>query len=543
MGHTVTGEEIVREQAQLASKRGIWESHWREVAQRVIPRLDEIQERKTPGEKKSEWIFDSTAPLALERFAAIMESLLTPRSQQWHKLRSTNKELNEEAAAKKWFEDSTRALFQRRYSPKANYASQQHETYMGLGSFGTGCMFTDEWMGNPRYRAIHLAEIYCAENFQGIIDTIFRKFQMTARQAAQAFGEDNLPDATKGRLSSAKHQNSDYIHLVRPRDDLDPERLDTRGMAYESYYVSLEGKQIVRSGGYHKQPYTISRYVTGPKEVYGRSPAMLALGDIKMINEMYKTTIRAAHMLVRPPLLVHDDGVIGNGGRTIPVQPGGTIQGGVTSQGRPKIIPLDAGGNIPISLEMMDRKREAIQDAFLVTIFQILIDHPRMTATEVLMRAQERGALLSPTMGRQQSEALGPQIERELDIGIRNGWIDPPPEVLLEAGGEYEIEYVSPLSRAQRSEELLGIQRTVELVSPLAAADPSVMDIFESDEIARISAEITGAPLSILKSKEDLAALRKAQGEQAVEDQQIEQAAPVAAALKDAAAAGQMMEA
>ena len=69
-----------------------------------------------------------------------------------------------------------------------------------------------------------------------------------------------------------------------------------------------------------------------------------------------------------------------------------------------------------INEQKMEQRRVAIDDAFLVTLFQILVDTPRMTATEALIRAQEKGMLLTPTMGRQQSEALGPQIERELDL-------------------------------------------------------------------------------------------------------------------------------
>ncbi|MBJ7391821.1 MAG: hypothetical protein JHC85_09650, partial [Chthoniobacterales bacterium] len=37
----------------------------------------------------------------------------------------------------------------------------------------------------------------------------------------------------------------------------------------------------------------------------------------------------------------------------------------------------------------------------LVTLTQVLVAAPRMTAAEALLRAQEKAALLAPTMGRQ----------------------------------------------------------------------------------------------------------------------------------------------
>ena len=147
---------------------------------------------------------------------------------------------------------------------------------------------------------------------------------------------------------------------------------------------------------------------------------MIVLPDIKMLNEMSKTVIRAAHKTVDPPLLLHDDGVLGlsRGGRPN-LDPGALNVGGIDDQGRPKVLPLQTGARPDLGLELMEQRRKVINDAFLVTLFQILVEGPAMTATEVLERAKEKGALLAPTMGRQQSEALGPMIERELDILAR----------------------------------------------------------------------------------------------------------------------------
>jgi hypothetical protein len=161
---------------------------------------------------------------------------------------------------------------------------------------------------------------------------------------------------------------------------------------------------------------------------------------------------------------------------------------------------------------MMERRRRTINDAFLVTLFQILVDSPQMTATEVLQRAQEKGALLAPTIGRQQSETLGPLIERELGVLSRQGLLPEVPEILLDQ--EYEVEYVSPLSRAMKSEEGVGILRTLEMVQPIAAVDPSVMDNFDFDEITRVLADVNGVPQRILKPAEEIYEQRQSRAQQ-----------------------------
>jgi hypothetical protein len=295
-------------------------------------------------------------------------------------------------------------------------------------------------------------------------------------------------------------------------------------MPFISYYICLTSRMVLSESGYNTFPYAISRYVTAPKEVYGRSPAMTVLPDIKMINEMSKTVIRAAHKIVDPPLLLQEDGVL----QAFNTRPGALNYGGVDDQGRQVVQPLQTNARVDIGMDMMEQRRRVINDAFLITLFQILVETPNMTATEAMLRAQEKGALLAPTMGRQQSEMLGPLIERELDILGRSGVLPEMPEALLERGGEVEIQYVSPLNRSQRAEEGVAILRTLESVVPLAQIDPSIMMIFNPEMIARELAEINGVPAKILRSKEEVDGMKQQQAQQA-QAQALLQAAPIAA--------------
>lgn len=527
-------DEIIRRQEKMATDRAVFDSHWREIAERILPRADYFRVNRQAGDKHTEKIFDATANLALERFSAAMESMLTPRTQRWHKLRTGVPELDENQEVKEYLDQVTQILFQVRYSPRANFASQANEAYMSLGAFGTGSVFVDDLIGRGiRYRSVALHELYIAENHQGIVDTVHRRFGMTARQAMQKFGEAKLPEAIKKAYEKHPEQNFDFIHAVMPREDMDYSRKDYRGMPYSSCYIALDGRTIVSEGGYHSMPYAVGRYVTTAKEIYGRSPAMTVLPDIKMLNEMSKTVIRAAHKIVDPPLLLQEDGALA----AFDLRPGALNYGGVNDQGQQLVHPLQTNARVDIGLEMMDQRRKVINDAFLVTLFQILVDSPQMTATEAMLRAQEKGALLAPTMGRQQSEFLGPIIERELDILARAGVLPEMPDVLKQAGGMVEIEYVSPLNRAQRADEGVAIMNTLQAIAPLAQIDPKVMMIFDPEQVARELAEINGVPAKVLRTPEDIKALDE-QAAQAQQAQALLQAAPVAAsAVKDLAQA------
>jgi hypothetical protein len=526
---------VIRRYDQLESERGTWESHWQEIAERVLPRYHNTFQRGTStinrGEKRTEKMYDSTAALGLERFAAAMESMLTPRNQKWHRLKASDEVLNQDRDTKLWFEQATNILFKARYAPKANYSSQQHEVYMALGAFGTGSMFIDfHDDGGLRYNCVDLREILFDMSHQGSVDTSYRKFTLTARQMQQRVDAgrwDSLPDAVSAVVKEHPDRKFDIIHCVKPRAEVHSGKKDFRGKPFTSYYVSVEGKQLLSEGGFNTFPYPISRYVTGPGEVYGRSPAMLALPAIKVLNEQKKTMLTQGHRVVNPVLLSHDDGVLD----TFSLKPGAMNPGGVSAEGRPLVHTLPTG-NLAAGQELMDMERQVINDAFLVNLFQILVETPAMTATEVLERAREKGALLSPTMGRQQSEMLGPMIERELDVLVQQNMLPPLPPALAEAEGEFEIEYDSPLSRSQRAEEASGWLRTLEAAIAYAntTQDLGVLDQFNTDIIYPALAEINAVPASWMRGADEVAQIRE-QRAQAQQMQQMVEAAPAAAGV------------
>jgi len=531
-------EQIIKRFTSLEAERGTWETHWTEIADRVLPRYSDTffkpTSEQTKGEKRTEKMIDSTAGLALERFSAAMESMLTPRTQKWHRLKPSDDSLARDRDVKLWFEAATNELFRQRYATKANYASQQHEVYMGLGAFGTAIMFTDfHDQGGLRYTATNLKEILFEMNHQGLVDTSYRKYSLSARQMVQrveAGRWDSVPDEVTKAVEKTPEKRFEIIHCIRPRIEVEPGRLDDRGKPWVSYYIAVQGRHELSQGGFDTFPYQISRYVTGPGEKYGRSPAMFVLPSIKVLNEQKKTLLTQGHRAVAPVLLSHDDGILD----TFSMAPGSMNPGGVSAEGRALVHALPVG-NLAAGQELMDMERQVINDGFLVSLFQILVDTPTMTATEVLERAREKGALLSPTMGRQQSEMLGPMIEREVDVLLKQGLLPPMPELLIEAQGEFEVEYDSPLSRSQRAEEASGWLRTLEAAIAYAntTQDLSVLDQFDSDVIYQQLAEINAVPASWMRDPAAIQQLREGRAQQQQQQQMLE-AAPAAAGVMKA---------
>ena len=534
--------ECMQEFGQMQLWRNTFAGQWEEVAALILPNY-----RNTffygnfnwPGTKQTQQQIDATGMVALNRFGAICDSLLTPRNMVWHGLGSDNDDVQKNRDARLWFEQGTRTLFKERYAPLANFASQNQQQFQSLGAFGTGGVLIDQARdagGNLvkglRYKAIPLGELFLRENHQGLVDGFIRWFRLTALQAVQQFGRDKLPAALEPALEQQSQTKFNFLHRVAPNQDYEKNYLGLKGMKFTSYYVSIEGQTILGKGGYHSFPLAISRYEQAPMEVYGRSPAMMVLPALKTLNAEKRVFLKQGHRAGDPVLLTADDGLI-----DVNMTPGAMNKGGMTADGKP-LVGILPTGSIQVTKEMMDEERNLINDVFLVTLFQILTESPQMSATEVIERTNEKGILIAPTLGRQQSEYLGPMIDRELDLLAYMGMLPPMPPILQQMQGGYSVNYTSPLARAQRAQEAAGFMRAVDMATQIVnvTQDVSIMDNFDFDTAIPDIGYIQAVPESWMSDPKAVAAKRQNRAQAAQQQQQV-QAAPAAAALMKAHAA------
>ena len=514
---------LVKRKGKLKAQRGTWETHWQDLSNFVLPNEASFTVNRSKGDKRTTLVYDSTGIHANEMLAAGLHGMLTNPASNWFSLRvkDDSQGTGSGSEAKQWLEDTTNAVMAEISAPDVAFPSHIHEYYLSLCSVGTACMF----IGEPStregisFRAIHIDEIFIAENADGIIDTVFRSFKMTVRQIVQKWGEESLSPRIKRMYEKQDFDKEiELLHCVYPRDDVDKSKRAATMLPVASIYIDEKEHHVLAEGGFDETPYMVSRWSKAVGEVFGRSPAMTALPDIKMLQEMMKTTIKAAQKVVDPPLLVPDDGVLG------PVR---TIPGGLNyyrASSGARIEPLLTHGNIGISYEMMTDLRDRIRTTFFLDQLQFQ-GAPRMTATEVVERTERTLRLLGPTLGRLQSEFLGPMIERIYGVLSRAGRLPEPPESIAEQ--ELKIEYVSPLARAQRQSETQGIMRTLEFIGPIAGMDPQAAQVIKGADTVRHIAELNGVPPMLLKSNEELMEEAKAQQEAQAAQQQMMQGAQV----------------
>ena len=502
-------QQLDRRYKTLQNQRSNWEQHWQQLADFMLPRKADIVKKRTQGDKRTELIFDGTAIHAVELLAGSLHGMLTSPSTPWFSLRYRNPALQRDDAANEWLEVCTDQMNQA--FNRSNFQQEIHELYYDLVVFGTGSFYVDIEKDGLRFACRHIAEICISEDSQGRVDTIYRKFKLTARSIAMQFPDATMPKKVAKDVENDPYKEHEVVHAVFPRAEATGAFAKNKPVA--SVYYMAEGRELLSEGGFDEMPFMSPRFVKDSVSTYGRSPAMTALPDVKMLNKMSETTIKAAQKQIDPPLMVPDDGFLG----TVRTSPGALNF--YRSGTRDRLEPLQIGANNPLGLNMEEQRRGAIRQAFYVD--QLLLGQGQnMTATEVLQRNEEKMRLLGPVLGRMQAELLQPLISRSFALLLRSGLLPPAPEELQ--GQDIDIEYVSPLAKAQKLTDLQAMLRGFEILLQVSQVAP-VTDYLDGDKMVQYLVETAGLPARVIRGNDEVAELRQQQAEAAAQQQAVQE--------------------
>ncbi|MCE2510387.1 MAG: head-tail connector protein [Alphaproteobacteria bacterium] len=503
-----SAETIYTRYRQACARRSLWESHWQEAYDYALPQRDAFTRAPRPGEKKTDKLFDGTAPDAVDQLAASLLAQLTPPWARWFGLTAGTDIFEEEEAAIAGLLDQTAETLQS-HLDRSNFAVEMHQGFLDLVTGGTACLLFEEAApGAPsafRFTAVPLSQAVLDEGPTGELDTTYRRSTLDADAIRVRFPKAPLPEWVKSEGTPDSPRRFTVIEAVVPD-----------GVRY-TYHALLENEQaatakpwVLASGDFDSSPFLNFRWLKAPGEIYGRSPVMKALPDIKTANKVVELVLKNATIAVTGIWQADDDGVLNPA--NIKLVPGTIIPKAVGSSG---LTPLEAPGRFDVSQIVLDDLRSRIRKALLVDQLG-QADGPRMTATEVLERAAEMTRILGATYGRLQSELLTPLVSRGLQILRRRGEI---PDIFLD-GRLVDLQYRSPLAQSQVQKD---VQLTLTWLNAAASFGPEGTAAVDLPAAVRWMGRKLGVPNQLIR-EEPTAAL--ADMAQAVEEVLAAEAAP-----------------
>ncbi len=473
-----------RYQKAVARRRN-WLSHWQECYEFALPQRNGAAEQ-TSGGKRLDRVFDATAPDAVEQLAASLMAEITPPSGGWFDLEpGGNVPGDDRQVLTEQLGRAVRIL--QGHFDRSNFAVEMHQAFLDLVTAGTACLRLEKAdLHSPsafRFTAVPLRDLAFEERSDGKMDAVFRKLSLTRDEIRTNWPDAvNMPERETARDDADSQKRFAVIEAVVPA---------ANGQSgYDICVFREEGGashgDLIYRGQFDVSPYIAFRWMKAPGEIYGRSPVMKALPDIKTANKVVELVLKNASIAVTGIWQADDDGVLNPA--TIRLIPGSIIPKAVGSAG---LKPLDAPGRFDVSDLVLSDLRDRIRRCLLADRLG-QVDQPGMTATEVLERASENARLLGATYGRLQAELLYPLIRRALYILTRTGEL---PDIPID-GDVVVLRHSAPLAQLPRRVQA---GQALDWLSRIATLGPDALGEVDLPVMVRWLADQFGVPDHLLK--------------------------------------------
>lgn len=529
--------------SQAKLHRSTWEEHWDGVQRLVRPDTAQFmnQERGSiRGEKRNLEIYDATAPWALDQFSAGLHSMLTDSTIRWFGLGilgEETSELSRQALLK--LEFVADRIYHEFSIPEANLNPTLHENYLDIGAFGTAVQYQywDPRLRLVRFRPYPLANCFIAENADGQIDKMWRVEFLSPRKVLEYWPFLENDEKFK-QMKDTPGAQFEIVHLVCPRTERDIRNFTGTGKPFASYFFGMDiGVDVLSEGGYDYFPYNVPRWTKLAGEMYGRSPAMSVLPDIKMVNQMSKEMIVAAQLANFPPVVFDEDSILvpASGSDRLSMTPKAMW---FKRQGTEMPQAVNSGMQPQLTLEMLQARHERIGQAFYIDHLIRQKKKERQTTTEILDDRAEMMRQLNPQLGRLHTELLSNMIKNTKFILEREGEFGEWPMELQ--GRQLKIVYINPAAKAQQGTKAMQMSAFLQDITPLINVKPDLADWIDEEETLNeyaIARDVSRKVIRDPKLVEQMRSRRERQQDAAA----MTQAAPdVGKTFKDLAQARQV---
>lgn len=526
MADTDRDRYLKRKQA-LWNERSSFITHWREISDNVMPRTGRFFETdRNNGKKKHNNIINSKATRAINVLSSGMMAGMTSPARPWFRLATPDTDLMEFDPVRLWLDKVARIM--REIFARSNTYNSLHQMYQELGVYGTAFSFIEPNFNDVlRHFPLTVGEYALAIDANQQVKTMYREVPMTIGQVVQKFGKEKCSKTLINKYDQGLLDSwVTIIHVVEPRYDRDTSKRDGMNKAFKSCYfeAATNESKMLSESGYDDFPGIAPRWSLLQGDVYGGSPGMEALGDVKALQHKELRKAQAIDYMTNPPLQMPMQ--LKN--QEVNSLPGGVAYVDTTTQTGGIRSQFEVNLNLQYLMEDINASERRIDQAFYADLFLMLANETRsgVTATEVAERHEEKLLMIGPVLERLHNEMLNPMIDTTFSMMVRAGILPPAPKELQ--GQELQVDFVSTLAQAQQLVGLGSLDRFAMTIGSIAGMKPDVLDKFDADQFADVYAQRLGVDPSVIVADDKVAVIRAQRAEQQAKMQQMAMMQPMA---------------
>ena len=514
-----------RKQA-LFSELSSWESHYEELSKFFLPRTGRfLTTDRNRGTKRHNNIIDSTATRALQVLEAGLMAGATSPARPWMRLSAPDPDLNNFQPVKEWLHETSHRML--RVFARSNTYRALPRIYSECALYGTAASIVVFDFENVIHHHVLTAGQYAiSTDNRDRVDCLYREFDMTVGQMVKEFGLKNLSISVQNQFRNGNLDDYRTVcHAIEPRADRNINGKGNKDMPFRSVYFeqgrsgyggsSSNQYSVLRESGFRRFPVIAPRWSVSGQDIYGNSPGMAALGDVKQLQHEQRRKGQILDHLTQPPT----QGPPLMKGSEVDTLPGGHTEVDSNSQG---IRPLwQINPDLQGLLFDIQDVRQRINSTFYADLFLMLSStNKSMTATEVAERHEEKLLMLGPALERLHHEGLEPLIDITFDHMLESGLVPPIPEEL--SGMRLQVEFVSTLAQAQKAIGASTDDRFVGMIQGLAQSHPEALDKLNTDSFLDEYADKLGINPGHVRSSEEVKELRQSREAAMAAQQQLD---------------------
>lgn len=510
-------DSVIKFSDQLFDKRSSLLDLWQMIASEFYPERADFSTVRNLGEEMAKNLMSSYPVIARRDLGNAFGAMLRPTAKDWFKA-GTNFKDREDTEAKQWLEKMTGMQKRAMYDSRSGFSRATKEGDHDFAAFGQAVISKElNRAGNGLlFRCWHLRDVAWAENAEGEIDTIHRKWKPTATMLVQMFPK-TVHQKVRDKLEKEPYAEFNVRHVIMPAEEY--ERLGGKrfNQPFVSLYVDIDNKHELECVGSWTRHYTIARWQTVSGSQYAHSPAVVAaLPDARLLQAMTLTILSAGEKAVDPPMLAVKEAIRGDVG---------LYAGGITWVDaeyderlgevlRP--LTVDKSG-LGFGLEYAQDLRAQLADAFYLSKLNLPpVTGRDMTAYEVGQRVQEFIRNTLPLFEPVETSYNASLCEDTFEILLR-----ATPEMRNTIpqsiqGADVRFSFESPIHDANEKIKIGQLSEAVQILAQAANLDPGAVNIIDGREAARDALSST-VPAKWLRTPEAVEEIigQQAQAQQA----------------------------
>lgn len=510
----------------------LWEDKLEEVYEFAMPNRNRYEDQdESPGQSKTDRLYDSTAIESTQAFASKLQNKLVPPFEEWFSLKpgpmydkknASDKEMHK---VKQKFDEITDIVNQVFNIGTFNQA--MHEFFLDLAT-GQGALLVQpsDSMADPvNFTAVNRADYAIEDNASNEITSVYRKMKVKGREIKRQWEDADLSKEMKNRIDNDEDQEFEFWEVTYEAEKEDPSSPTDTVWYYDVIWKGgdkEEHEARIVEREYKHNPWVIARWSKLPDETEGRGPLLYALPDIKTLNKVVEFTLKNASLAVSGVYTATQDGVVNPD--NVKIEPGAIIpvaSNGGSGRG-PALQPLRAERDFDISQIVTNDLRNNIKAMLYNDDVPDQRGQTPRSASEIAQRVENLQREIHGSFGRLFKELIVPLVQRVVDIlHYDKEMIELPPDI-----GKLGTELVvtSPMAQGQNLEDIRTVTQWLDLVGQVGGQEAMMTNV-DIKEVIEYFSDKLGVEEKLKKSpeqKEQMAKMMKKMTQKAQKMQQAQ---------------------